>query len=432
MPAKKATKTVEKAASHVDEEKKTEAVAKAAKTVSKVAKSPAKKEVSKDAETTASTAKEVKQATKVSSKTVTKPATKKTTKKAETAKEEKPVETKSSKAQAAVPKTTAKKTTTKKAVTTKTAEKKTTAKKTTAKATVTKTASTKKTTATKKAAVKKEKKMTPAEKYGQFAFDTLMDLAKAMGVQAEFSDFEHLFVQTSDLVEIKNRLIEQYGLKNKTFNYEEDGYDLDVLDILLEQLEKKIDLKAGDFIELAREIEQTCTKELGEDREANNALYDELFDRMRKVLMTAQRNNIYDLNALQELIPTDLNVLLDKFMKVAYSVLSYWQYDDVKYYENFLFAVLSQIDVWHKEMGTRALMDVADLYIMHGDYGLGDANYQYILRENQIKDYIYLRYSRVYWDIDRNKSKSIAAGAMQYVDGRYTYYPDLISILESN
>ena len=78
------------------------------------------------------------------------------------------------------------------------------------------------------------------------------------------------------------------------------------------------------------------------------------------------------------------------------------------------------------------MMDVADLYIEHGDYGLGDANYEYILRENQIKDYIYLRFAKIYYDsVDREKAKSIAYSALQYVDERYTYYPDIIAILEN-
>ena len=72
-------------------------------------------------------------------------------------------------------------------------------------------------------------------------------------------------------------------------------------------------------------------------------------------------------------------------MDVAYAVLKNWQYDDVKYYENFIYAVLSQFNDLYQAYENKAMMDVADLYIEHGDYGLGDANYAYILRENQSK-----------------------------------------------
>jgi len=92
--------------------------------------------------------------------------------------------------------------------------------------------------------------------------------------------------------------------------------------------------------------------------------------------------------------------------------------------------VLSHFTDLHDKYANRAMMDVADLYIEHGDYGLGDANYGYIIRENQIKDYIYYRYANVYVDIDREKARSIAQSALQYVDSRYTYYPNIMSILE--
>ena len=77
------------------------------------------------------------------------------------------------------------------------------------------------------------------------------------------------------------------------------------------------------------------------------------------------------------------------------------------------------------------MMDIADLYIEHGDYGLGDANYGYILRENEIKDMIYYRYANAYRDIDREKSRAICNEALQYVDDRYTYYPQIIELLEN-
>ena len=77
------------------------------------------------------------------------------------------------------------------------------------------------------------------------------------------------------------------------------------------------------------------------------------------------------------------------------------------------------------------MMDVADLLIVHGDYGLGDANYRYIIRENALKDMIYFRFANIYRDIDRDKAREIANEALQWVDGRYDYYPAIIDILEN-
>ena len=60
----------------------------------------------------------------------------------------------------------------------------------------------------------------------------------------------------------------------------------------------------------------------------------------------------------------------------------------------------------------------------------GDADYGYILRENQIKDYIYYRYASIYEGVDKDKAKQIANQALQFVDDRFTYYPNIIAVLE--
>ena len=146
--------------------------------------------------------------------------------------------------------------------------------------------------------------------------------------------------------------------------------------------------------------------------------------------MIAQRKDLHTMEELASLLKMDMTDTILHYMDVAYNVLKNWQYDDVKYYENFIYAVLSHFTDLHDKYANRAMMDVADLYIEHGDYGLGDANYGYIIRENQIKDYIYYRYANVYVDIDREKARSIAQSALQYVDSRYTYYPNIMSILE--
>ena len=75
------------------------------------------------------------------------------------------------------------------------------------------------------------------------------------------------------------------------------------------------------------------------------------------------------------------------------------------------------------------LLDVADLYIKHDDFQHGDECYGYILRDNQIKDYIYYRFAAVYENIDLNKAKALANESLQFVDERYTYYSNIMEIL---
>ena len=131
-----------------------------------------------------------------------------------------------------------------------------------------------------------------------------------------------------------------------------------------------------------------------------------------------------------EEIGIDVEKFVEEFMDLAYSVLKTWKYEDVDYYEHFIYAVLSQLEDLHDTYRNRIMMDVADLYILHGDYGLGDADYGYILRENQIKDYIYYRYASIYEGVDKDKAKQIANQALQFVDDRFTYYPNIIAVLE--
>ena len=72
---------------------------------------------------------------------------------------------------------------------------------------------------------------------------------------------------------------------------------------------------------------------------------------------------------------------------------------------------------------------MAVLFIKHGDYGQGDADYNYVIRENDIKDYIFFRFANVYRPIDLQKAKSIAGSALRYVDGRYDFYPMIMEII---
>ncbi len=161
----------------------------------------------------------------------------------------------------------------------------------------------------------------------------------------------------------------------------------------------------------------------------DSAIYKDLFDDVRQVLVYAQQNGIESLEEMETIIPADLHGLLDRFMTVAYTILPGWQHNDVKYYEGFLYGVMAQFEdlaSWQN----RALMDIADLYIKHGDYARGNDGYSYVLRENQLKDQIYYRFASVYESFDLQRAKGIVRDALRVIDGRYDYYPKLIEILE--
>ena len=409
-PAKKVA-AEKKASTKKEEAKPTEEKKAPAKKVVAEKKAPAKKEEAKPAEKK-----------KVTAKKAT------AEKKAPAKKEEaKPVEKKkvTAKKATAEKKAPAKKEEAKPAEEKKaTVEKKTPAKKAAAKPSTTKKASTKKTT-TKKTTTKK---MTKEEQYAKLSLDTCLDLAKAMSMDVTRDSIIQQLILNPDVKSVSENLVNKYQLTGK-FNFEEDGYDEGLVEVLVSKVFETADIKPQKPEDLQADVTHALNYKFT-DVVADGEEYKDQFDTMRKVLMIAQHKDIHDSKKLEEEVGVDVEKFVEEFMDLAYSVLKTWKYEDVDYYEHFIFAVLSQLEDLHNKYSNRIMMDVADLYILHGDYGLGDADYAYILRENQIKDYIYYRYASIYEGVDKDKAKQIANQALQFVDDRFTYYPNIIAVLE--
>ena len=399
-PAKKAT--TKKAAKPAVEVKKEEV--KPAETK----KAPAKKATTKKA---AKPAVEVKKEEVKPAETKKAPAKKATTKKAaKPAVEAKKEEVKSAETKKAPAKKAAKPAVKVKKEKVKPAEKKkATAKKTT----------------TKKVTIKK---MTKEEQYAKLSLDTCLDLAKAMSMNVTRDSIIQQLILNPDVKSVSKDLVNKYQLTGK-FNFEEDGYDEDLVEVLVSKVYETADIKPQKAEDLQADVDHALNYKFT-DVVADGEEYKAQFDTMRKVLMIAQHKDIHDSKNLDEEIGIDVEKFVEEFMDLAYSVLKTWKYEDVDYYEHFIYAVLSQLEDLHDTYRNRIMMDVADLYILHGDYGLGDADYGYILRENQIKDYIYYRYASIYEGVDKDKAKQIANQALQFVDDRFTYYPNIIAVLE--
>ena len=417
-PAKKATKPaveVKEEVKPVEEKKAPAKKATAAK------KTPAKKAEAKPVEEKKAPAKKATAAKKTPAKKAEAkpveekkaPAKKATAAKKAPAKkaEAKPVEEKKASAKKA---TAAKKAPAKKAEAKPVEEKKAPAKKTT----------------TKKATTKKvtTKKMTKEEQYAKLSLDTCLDLAKAMSMDVTRDSIIQQLILNPDVKSVSKDLINKYQLTGK-FNFEEDGYDEGLVEVLVSKVFETADIKPQKAEDLQADVNRALNYTFT-DVVADGDEYKAQFDTMRKVLMIAQHKDIHDSKKLDEEIGIDVEKFVEEFMNLAYSVLKTWKYEDVDYYEHFIYAVLSQLEDLHDTYRNRIMMDVADLYILHGDYGLGDADYGYILRENQIKDYIYYRYASIYEGVDKDKAKQIANQALQFVDDRFTYYPNIITVLE--
>ena len=382
----------------------------------------AKKEEVKTAEVKKATkpAVEVKKEEVKPAETKKAPAKKATTKKAvKPAVEAKKEEVKSAETKKATAKKATKSAVKAKKEEVKSAEtKKATAKKTTKKTTTKKTTTKKVTT----------KKMTKEEQYAKLSLDTCLDLAKAMSMNVTRDSIIQQLILNPDVKSVSKDLVNKYQLTGK-FNFEEDGYDEGLVEVLVSKVYETADIKPEKAEDLQADVDHALNYKFT-DVVADGEEYKAQFDTMRKVLMIAQHKDIHDSKKLDEEIGIDVEKFVEEFMDLAYSVLKTWKYEDVDYYEHFIYAVLSQLEDLHDTYRNRIMMDVADLYILHGDYGLGDADYGYILRENQIKDYIYYRYASIYEGVDKDKAKQIANQALQFVDDRFTYYPNIIAVLE--
>lgn len=435
MPAKKVEKKTEPKKA---ETKKTTAKKTVAATKKAEPKSTAKKTETKNTSTKATTKKA--QPKKAETK---KAVTKTTAKKAETKKAPAKTKTAAKKAEPAKKAPAKTKAATKKAEPAKktTAKKAEPAKKATAKKTTTTKKAAAKKPAAKKAAPKKAAAKKPAtktvnkekmEQYNSFSLDTCIEMAYAMGANMSYDEYEALLLDEADTKRLAKQIIKDFELDTKGFTFEKDGFDVDLIEVIIERVGDNALVKASDFKNIGAEIKKHEKYVIKDDSTANNEEYNVQFDLVRRILIMAQRKDIHASVDMKKLIGENPEKLIVKFMELAYKILVHWKYDDVKYYENFIYAVLSQFEDLHEKYGVPVMMDIADLYIEHGDYGLGDANYEYILRENQIKDYIYYRYAKIYYDaVDRDKAKSIANAALQFVDDRFTYYPDIIAILEN-
>lgn len=283
--------------------------------------------------------------------------------------------------------------------------------------------------AEKKPAVKKDDKK-KLEAYQAKSLEECITCMQKMNVHYQYDDYYRLLLDEADFKKLEKNIIEGNHINDANYNYASMGYDADLVMVTLNKVADTMDIKAADFKEWKKEIKSALKFKYADDGEVNAAEYLNEFSLSEKLLMAGQRKDIHSVEALSELIGTDTGAYFKHFFDFAYALLPTWQYNDVKFYEDFAYAILSQYaDLFETEQ-LRIQIDVADLYIKHGDYQHGDEIYSYLLRDNQIKDYIYYRYASVYKDIDYNKAKSIAYSSLQVVDDRYTYYPNIMEIIQ--
>lgn len=410
-PVEKKEKTVA-AKAETETTKKVDTKKAETKTVEKVAKTdevvPAKKETAK-ATKAEKPEKEVKAVKTEKEEKATKEA-KVETKKETKAKEEKPANKKTS------AKTTVKASEKPAAKTTKTVKEdaKATAKKTTKKA------------APKKATTKK----VDLSKYDDTSLDFCLMTMKNIGVNYDYADYTKLLLDEADVKVLEKNIIEGNQLADKKYDFAKDGFDLDIVMATLHKVAETMDVTAAEFKTIKKDMDACVKVKLVADLDENSKNYLNELRVAEKVLMVGQRKNISTAEEATALLKSDVDKFFAHFKAMAYAVLRNWKYEDVEFYQEFAFAFVSQYTDMYTDYQNEIQMDCADLYILHGDEGRGDHEYNYVLRENEIKDYIYYRFANVYVERNLEKAKSIAHSAFQWVDDRYDYYKNIVEIIE--
>ena len=217
--------------------------------------------------------------------------------------------------------------------------------------------------AAKKAAPKKVDKE-KLEAYAALSLDEAIQKAQAMGVQHVYEDYTRFLLDEADSKQIAKNIIDGNALSEKGFTFDKDGFDTDLISVVLEKVADTMDVKAMDYKELKKDITACLKAEMTADAEANAAEYLKEFKVCEKLLMIGQRKNITDAAIVSDLIGADVDAFVAHFFQFAYAILPGWQYDDVKFYEDFAFAVLSQYSDLYEKYQLNILLDVADLYIM--------------------------------------------------------------------
>ncbi|MBP3853305.1 MAG: neurofilament protein, partial [Erysipelotrichaceae bacterium] len=198
-------------------------------------------------------------------------------------------------------------------------------------------AAAKKTTNTK---AQKEK----LEQYNSFSLGTCIEMANAMGMGLYYDQIEEMLMDEADTKKLANSIIKEFKIDEKDFTFDKDGYDADLIQVIVDRIADNALVKASDFKNIGAEIRKHQKYAIKDDSTANNEEYNVQFDLVRRVLMMAQRKDIHATVDMKKLIGENPEKLIVKFMDLAYKILGLWKYDDVKYYENFIYAVLSQFE----------------------------------------------------------------------------------------
>ncbi len=240
----------------------------------------------------------------------------------------------------------------------------------------------------------------------------------AMNVYYKFDEYHRILLENETIDKAIDAIIAECQLVD--FNRSE-------LELLYADLIRRADMKRSDFAAMKPALDEIMTRETHSFEEASQ-LYHDTFYYAGKLLEYGERFHYTTTEQLKAWTGVDLIQYYTFYLDMALQVLPGWEDKDVNMYEDFMSEVCTQFSDVRAALELRFQIDLADIQIAHGYYHRGDTTFEYLLRENEIKDYIYYRYAHAYVDIDIEKAKWIAQRAFAVVDKRYVYYPLLVEI----
>ena len=159
--------------------------------------------------------------------------------------------------------------------------------------------------AAKKAAPKKVDKE-KLEAYAALSLDEAIQRHGQWVVQHVCRDIRFL-LDGADSKQIAKNIIDGNALSEKGFAFDKDGFDTDLISVVLEKVADTMDVKAMDYKELKKDISACLKAEMTADAEANAAEYLKEFKVCEKLLMIGQRKNITDAAIVSDLIGADVD-----------------------------------------------------------------------------------------------------------------------------
>lgn len=271
---------------------------------------------------------------------------------------------------------------------------------------------------TKKPVKRPAKKVVVEEAVLPFTVEEGIQKMNAMNIFYTFDEYHRILIENETITKAIEAIVEECKLVD---------FDRSVLEVLYSDLVRRVDVKTSDFKAMKKTLEEIMSRKTTSFEE-DSQLYHDAFYFAGKMLEYGERFKMSTTEQLKAWIGVDMVQYFNFYMDMALKVLPEWADKDVDNYDDFMSEVCTQFTDLCAELEFRFQIDLADIQIAHGFYNKGDSSFEYLLRENEIKDYIYYRYAHAYVDVNLDKAKWIANRAFTVVDKRYVYYPLLVEI----